>query len=37
VVEDKPIEQEHYRQKQSELDRVEKHGGLFCGGKDKEI
>ena len=37
AVEDEPIEQEDYRQKQGELDGVEEHNVIVCGGKGREI
>jgi hypothetical protein len=33
AIKDEPIKQEHYRQKQGELYRVEEHIGWICGGK----
>ena len=32
AVKDEPIEQEHYRQEYRELDGVEEHDSMFCGG-----
>ena len=36
AVEDKPIEQEHYRQEYRELDGVEEHITGFCGRKGRK-